>query len=239
MARRISLKQKPDSDGVLYKKKLTVRESLLELHMPASSKHTLGCLGVLLNGCSMLQLDPPAWLLVPLSCLSSVERVTHWLALEAELRGHQGVTGSPARHACRQCQTSVPAVQEQTRSTHLSFSPGNQYPTTLALESDSLCIHDLLVICCQGMWTKLKNKIKGTLFFQWKSLSQRCRRKKLPFSFRCNQSLYVIWVLVGISLPESCLLVGVSEVMGRWKLTIIAHISHGYTAWMGLGWYQD
>lgn len=43
-------------------------------------------------------------------------------ALEAELGGDAGVAGSPARCACWQCQTSVPALQEQTRSKHPAFS---------------------------------------------------------------------------------------------------------------------
>lgn len=73
--------------------------------------------------------------------------------LEAELSGDAGVTGSPARHTYRQRQTSVPALQKQTRSTHPSFSLGKHYPRMQ--ESGSL--HPWpLVIWCQEMWTRIK-----------------------------------------------------------------------------------
>lgn len=49
---------------------------MAELHVPSSSKHALGHLGVLLNSCSVLQLDPPAWLFVPSSSPSSVKSDT-------------------------------------------------------------------------------------------------------------------------------------------------------------------
>lgn len=82
-----------------------------------------------------------------------------------------------------------------------------------------------------------KRKSKG--LYYWKSVSLRCRIKMLPFSFWYNQSLYVMRTLVGSSLPESCLLVGVSELMRGWELTITPPTSLCCTAWMGPGWQQS
>lgn len=50
-----------------------------------------------------------------------------------------------------QCTSSARANQKHTSSLLMR----NQYPRALALESDSLSIHDLLVIWWQEMWTKI------------------------------------------------------------------------------------
>lgn len=195
-----------------------MRASLPELHVPASSKHALGCLDVLLNGCSVLQLGPPAWLLVPPLSPSSVQRVTH--------------SYMPWRQNSVEMQVLQAALQDMPTG---NVKPVHQFFKTKpeANIHPSRCLHKV-VFCASTTFRDLvsgnvnknfKNKIKWNLFFQWKSLSLRCRGKMLPFTFWCNQSLYVIWALVGNSLPESCLPVGVSELMRRWELTIIPHTS--------------
>lgn len=219
MARAISLKQKPVSVWwCSLKEKVNCEESLPELCVPASSKQALECLGVLLRGCSMLQLE----LLMPTLISLFAHSYMSWRQSSVETQVLQAALQDVPTGNVK------PVYQLYKSKPEAHIQPSHEEPVPQGTGSRKWFsvypwpFSDLVA----GNVNKNLKKTKSMGLCQWKSVSLRCRGKMLPFSFWCNQSLYVMWTLVGNSLPESCLLVGVSEAMRGWELTITPpHIS--------------